>query len=134
MLAFRSETSRLTLLTALIAMIFASVHSARAQDGTGDTSNSIKSEATLTAPDGATNTNAKGTAKTFYVDNGQTVMQRLQITAQQLDRGVDYDVMVDGVDYGLYSPRGGSGTLVLRFRDPARGGQLGFPEDVVVDV
>lgn len=113
----------------LAALIFAPAARTVAQDE--DSGTSEKGEAQLTAPEGATNADAKGKAKTFYVDSGNQVVQRLQVSAQHLDRGVEYQLLVDGIDYGTYSPRGGSGTLVLRFRDPVKGHLLPFPEGEV---
>lgn len=113
----------------LAALIFVPAARTLAQDE--DSGTSEKGEAELTAPDGATNADAKGKAKTFYVDNGNQIVQRLQVSAQHLDRGVEYQLLVDGIDFGTYSPRGGSGTLVLRFRDPVKGHLLPFPEGEV---
>jgi hypothetical protein len=127
-------TFRRAAVAGLVALLFGLSPLARAQNVTGETYSNVKSETSLTPPDGATNMRAKGTAKTFYVDNGHSVMQRLQVTAQRLDRGVSYRLLIDGLDFGVYSPRGGSGTLALRFRDPVKGNLLPFPDGVAVDV
>jgi len=128
------HTLGLALMAVLIAVVVAPTPSARAQGGVDATQSTLKFNATLTAPDGATNTRATGKAKASVNDNGSTILQKLQISAQKLDRGVDYRVLIDGVDFGVYSSRGGSGSLVLRFRDPVKGHLLPFPEGVTVDV
>jgi hypothetical protein len=89
-----------------------------------------KTEADLVAPSGASNPNAKGKAKTFFQDNGQRVSQRLQITAQGLERKATYTVVVDGLHIGDFRTKGNSGTLVLRFRDPAKGRQTPLPPEI----
>jgi hypothetical protein len=129
------EPRRIAIFPALIALLLSVPCVLFAQDD--DTSNQTVNEATLLPPEGATNTRAKGKAKTFYLDNGSNFIQRLNINAQHLQSGVEYQVLVDGVDYGLYTTRGNSGSLVLRFRDPARGSSIAFPEaeeGSVVDV
>jgi hypothetical protein len=119
----------------LLALVATVAPGSRAAAQGGADRASQKFEATLTAPDGATNTRASGKAKAFRNedDTGEHVSQRLQITAQRLERRTDYRVVVDGVDFGVYSPRG-NGALALRFRDPVRGHLLAFPEGLVVDV
>jgi len=106
----------------------------RAQAVGDEQDTSLKASTTLLPPSGATNGRAKGSAKTFYVENENQIVQRLQVSAQRLERGQQYRLTIDGVDFGVYSPRGGSGTLALRFRDPAKGNLLPFPLGVEVDV
>ena len=89
-----------------------------------------KTAGDLLAPAGATNPNAKGKVKTFFQDNGQKVSQRLMITAQQLTKRATYRVVIDGFDIGVFATKGKSGTLVLRFRDPAKGRQTLVPLEV----
>ena len=123
-------------LTALIALLIVPAPALYAQDDGTDDGDQFKSEATLTAPEEATNARAKGKAKASYHDNtddgddgeASDAVQRLNITAQKLVRGVEYRVLVDGVDWGLHSPRGNSGTLALRFRDPVVRNLIAFPE------
>jgi hypothetical protein len=97
-----------------------------AQNGANET----KTAGDLVAPAGATNPNAKGKVKTFFLDNGHRVSQRLTITAQRLTRNTDYRVVVDGFEVGAFATKGKSGTLVLRFRDPAKGRQTPLPVEI----
>jgi hypothetical protein len=108
---------------AVAAMIFATPAPAPAQNG----ATNIKTQATLLPPDGATNTNAKGKAKTQYRDNGNNLLQKLTITLQQLERRTDYRIMIDGLLLGVFAPKGNSGTLKVNFRTPPKGNQDAIP-------
>jgi hypothetical protein len=119
---------RLALLVAVVGLFVVSPSSAYAQDAE---ETALKTEANLAPPEGATDTAPTGKAKTLYVDNGQKILQKLAITAQHLERQTDYRVLVDGVELGVFRPRGNSGTLVLRFRDPAKGNQTPIPEELL---
>jgi hypothetical protein len=110
-------------LLALAAFVFAAPAPVSAQDDTSV----AKSTATLAAPDGATNTSAKGKAKTFSRESANNPMEKLSVTAQQLTRRTDYRVVINGVELGVFSPKGNSGTLNLRYRTPAKGHQAGIP-------
>jgi hypothetical protein len=109
----------------VVALVFL-VGSGLAQGGAETT----KTAGDLVAPVGATNPNAKGKVKTFFQDNGQKVSQRLMITAERLTRKTDYRVVVDGFDIGTFATKGKSGTLVLRFRDPAKGRQTPLAPEI----
>ena len=127
--------ARLMLFAALMALTALFVLGPSTTYGQSN-SNTTKMEAELLPPEGSSNTAPKGKAKTVYVDNGQKVVQKLAITAKHLEKRTEYRVVVDGVELGVFQPKGNSGTLVLRFRDPAKGNQTPLPEELlpVVDM
>jgi hypothetical protein len=90
----------------------------------------IKTQAALVPPDGATNANAKGKAKTLYRDNGNSVLQKLTITLQKVERRTDYRILIDGLELGVFRPKGNSGTVAIRFRTPAKGNQDAVPVEL----
>ena len=110
---------------ALLGLIFAPAP-CMAQGG----ATNVKTQATLLPPDGATNTAAKGKVKTLYRDNGNSVLQKLTITLQKLERRTDYRIVIDGLELGVFSPKGNSGTLTARFRTPAKGNQDEIPVEL----
>jgi hypothetical protein len=107
---------------ALIAFVAFCAPTALAQDGTP-----LKLEAVLAAPSGATDTTPTGKAKTFYRAEGNGVLEKLTVTLQHLQRKTEYRIAINGTDLGVFTPKGNSGTVVLKFRDPAKGKQVGFP-------
>lgn len=86
--------------------------------------------ADLAPPADATDSTPKGKANAQHKLKGDTVTQKLAITLQHLEKRTDYDVVIDGVSLGIFQPKGNSGTLVLRYRDPARGNQTQLPEEI----
>ena len=110
---------------ALLALVFAPM-SVAAQGG----ATNVKTSANLAPPEGATNTNAKGKAKTLYRDNGNNVLQKLTITLQKVERRTDYRIVIDGVELGIFSPKGNSGTITVKFRTPAKGNQDEIPAEL----
>jgi hypothetical protein len=87
----------------------------------------VKTEATLAPPDGAANTAAKGKAKTLYKEEGG-LFQKLIVTCEHLDRKTDYRLVADGIELGVFSTKGNSGTLKAKFRDPVKGNASALPE------
>jgi hypothetical protein len=110
---------------ALLGLAFAPL-TVTAQGG----ATNVKTQATLVPPDGATDADAKGKAKTLYRDNGNNVLQKLTITLQKLERRTDYRIAIDGLELGVFSPKGNSGTLVVKFRTPAKGNQDAVPAEL----
>ena len=107
---------------ALLALLALCAAPSFAQTGTP-----LKLEANLAAPSGATDTTPTGKAKAFYRDSGNGVLEKLSVALQHLPRRTEYRVVINGVDLGVFRPRGNSGSLVLKFRDPAKGNQPAFP-------
>ena len=86
--------------------------------------------ADLAPPVGATDTTPKGKANAQHKLKGDALTQKLAITLQHLEKKTEYDVVIVGVSLGIFKPKGNSGTLVLRYRDPARGNQTQLPEEL----
>ena len=121
----RSQLGGALCVIALLALVFAPLTVA-AQGG----ATNVKTAANLVAPDGATNTNAKGKAKTLYRDNGNSVLQKLTITLQKVERRTDYRILIDGIELGVFRPKGNSGTVTVKFRTPAKGNQDAVPAEL----
>src|SRR4051812_28516789 len=67
---------------------------------------SVRTQATLKAPEGAANQSAKGKAKTQTVADGDKLRESLTVMAQKLERNTEYRVVVDGVDAGTVRSKG----------------------------
>ena len=113
------------LVVALVAAMAPLAVTAQSGEGTA-----YKATAQLAPPDGAPETKAKGKAKTFHLDNGDNSLQKIAITIQNVERRTDYRIVIDGIELGVFSPKGNSKTLKLRFRDPAKGNKLEIPEEL----
>lgn len=97
-----------------------------AANGQGNTT-VTKVVADLAPPAGAADATPKGKATAFYKQKGDSVSQRLAVTLEHLEKRTDYTVVIDGFLLGTIQPKGNSGTVVLRYRDPARGHQTLLP-------
>lgn len=89
----------------------------------------IKLEASLTAPEGSTSA-AKGKAKATYHLKSNGVSEKLSITLQHLERRTGYRIALNGIDLGVFEPKGNSGTVKVQMRRPAKGNQRAIPDTI----
>ena len=120
---------RLGTAATLAAVLFGLVLQAPAA-AHGDDTTVEKWQAILAPPEGAANTKAKGKVKTQFRVHEQSIYQKLDISAQQLAKRSEVRVLVDGLELGVFSTRGKSGTLKLQFRSPAKGNQAEIPVEL----
>lgn len=116
--------------TLAITVIFGAMTSVPILGGAQSGADVTKTTAKLLPPTGASDQSPTGKAITQYKDKGGAVSQKLAITLQHLERKTDYQIVIDGIELGTYSPKGNSGTLVVRFRDPVKGHQTQLPIEV----
>jgi hypothetical protein len=109
---------------AILACLAAVVPSAWAQE-----QEPVKTEANLVAPAGSTS-GVTGKAKATYQVKQNGTSEKLYVTVQHVQRRTSYRLAVNGIDLGVFEPKGNSGTLKLQLRRPVKGRQSGIPDTI----